>query len=144
MIQRNTSVCEVVLNKIQQEINELKFPSEVMEFHVNQNILKLVINDRLNDLIDELEAMKLLKESDVLIKKDSNTNIAKETVVNTSLNQLTPHDNDDNDKNEPLDRQKAELEYKHAVILCFWLALHAEKLTIVRELSKLDPTINRI
>ena len=113
-----------------------------MEFHVQDPILKYVVNGKIADLISELEKLKLMKDAYNPIKHESNTNLMKETVVNTSINPPTPHGRSGDE--EPKNKKRTEADYKHYLFMWFWLALHLEKLEVLRELSLLDSMVNKI
>lgn len=109
--------------KIQKEIDDLKYTSEIMEHQVKDKMFKLVINDNLRELMDQLETMKLLKDSDDPQNHDSSNNVVKETVINTSINLPTPHDKDEgsnrenNEAQKVSNKHKAEINFKHTVML---------------------------
>lgn len=109
--------------KIQKEIDDLKYTSEIMEHQVKDKMFKLVINDNLRELMDQLETMKLLKDSDDPRNHDSSNNVVKETVINTSINLPTPHDKDEgsnrenNEAQKVSNKHKAEINFKHTVML---------------------------
>ena len=83
---------EIQINstKIPTEINLMRASIKVNECDLKNNILKLILNDKEDDLFLELEKIKLLKG--MTHRYDSNTNLNKDSVINTSINVPTLHD----------------------------------------------------
>ena len=127
-------------NKIQAEINQMRAGIKVSEWDLNSNLLKLIFNEKEEDLISELEQIRFSKNTDQ--RDDSNTNINKDWVMNTSINANTLHEN----KRKINDRinLKSETEYKYSVLMWFWFALHMEKVSIILRLSELEDIVDRV
>jgi hypothetical protein len=95
--------------KFKNEIDALQYPKEIIEAHVNSQLLKYVINEKVDELREELEHMKLVKDAYTENNFDGNNNI-KETVMNTSINPPTPHNAK---KVTDEEKRKAETKFKH-------------------------------
>ena len=126
--------------KIQADINSMRTPIEINEYYLKNNILKFILNDKEEDLFSELEKAKLFNSTPH--RDDSNTNLNKDSVINTSINAQTPHEIESKNIN------KTEInsggEYKYLVLMCFWFALHLEKTQIICRLSRQESIINRV
>jgi len=117
-------------------------PKDIIEYHVISPILKLLINDKVSELMDELKQFKLIKDAytDNDLDHDKDVECHLPPITNTSIPQITPKRNQENIKKH----KRADVEYKNYLLLTLWLAVHLQKLTILREISNLDPMVNKI
>ena len=60
--------------KLQSEIDALKFPSEIIEFHLKDKLFKYIVNNKLEEFITELEKLKD-PNGPAPKKKDSDPNL---------------------------------------------------------------------
>ncbi|CAI2360713.1 unnamed protein product [Moneuplotes crassus] len=133
--------------KLQSEIDSLKYPSEIIEFHIKDKILKYIANDRLDDFVSE---MKKLQNSEKILHKESESDLSREKQHDTSNQESSKsmENSNSNCSKEASEGQssskKEKVSYKIKLFTSFWLALHLEKLDFLIEISALDPVINKL
>ena len=142
MIMKDKSLgkgAQINSKKIQAEINSMKAPIEINEWDIKNDLLKFILNDKEDEFFTELENIKLLKN--IPHRDESNTNINKDSIINTSINAHTVNKNENKSFEN---RITTDLEYKYNVLMWFWFALHLEKTYFIQRLTEIEDIVNKV